>query len=85
VIILAGGGPHLSAGHDLRADWTIGEEFTPVSCWGGFANPGPEGYLALEEEKMFLGMCWRWRNLPEPTIAATQGKTIAGGPVLAWS
>jgi enoyl-CoA hydratase len=86
VIILAGDGPHFSAGHDLKpdADWTVGEQFTPVSCWGGFTNPGAEGYMALEEE-LFLGMCWRWRNLPKPTIAATQGKTIAGGLMLAWS
>lgn len=84
VIILAGDGPHFSAGHDLRAEWTVDDSFKPVSCWGGFKLPGVEGYMAVEEE-LFLGMCWRWRNLPKPTIAATQGKTIAGGLMLAWS
>jgi enoyl-CoA hydratase len=29
-------------------------------------------------------MCWRWRNLPKPLIAAAQGKTIAGGLMLLW-
>jgi enoyl-CoA hydratase len=84
VIILAGDGPHFSAGHDLHASWTVDDAFTPVGCWGGFTSPGVEGYLAVEEE-LFLGLCWRWRNLPKPTIAATQGKTIAGGLMLAWS
>jgi enoyl-CoA hydratase len=39
--------------------------------------------MAVEEE-IYLGMCWRWRNLPKPTIAQVQGKTIAGGLMLAW-
>lgn len=84
VVILAGDGPHFSAGHDLRADWTIDDAFKPVGCWGGFDLPAAEGYMAVEEE-LFLGLCWRWRNFPKPTIAATQGKTIAGGLMLAWS
>ncbi len=29
-------------------------------------------------------MCWRWRNLPKPLLAAAQGKTIAGGLMLLW-
>ena len=29
-------------------------------------------------------MCWRWRNLPKPTIAQVHGKTIAGGLMLMW-
>jgi len=29
-------------------------------------------------------MCWRWRNIPKPVIAATHGKTIAGGLMLLW-
>jgi enoyl-CoA hydratase len=84
VVILAGDGPHFSAGHDLRADWTADTGYAPVSCWGGFKLPGAEGYMAAEEE-LFLGLCWRWRNFPKPTIAAAQGKTIAGGLMLVWS
>ena len=29
-------------------------------------------------------MCWRWRNLPIPTVAQVHGKTIAGGLMLMW-
>lgn len=39
--------------------------------------------MAMEEE-VFLGLCWRWRNLPKPTIAQVQGKAIAGGLMLVW-
>jgi enoyl-CoA hydratase len=82
VIVLAADGPHFSSGHDLR-DQTQMSEFAPVSNWGGFSAPGAEGHMAVEEE-IYLGMCWRWRNLPKPTIAQVQGKTIAGGLMLAW-
>lgn len=92
VVILAGDGPSFSAGHDLDADWAVTDEdqrraswgdHTAVTCWGGFTQPGAEGWMAMEEE-LFLGLCWRWRNFPKPTIAATQGKVIAGGLMLAW-
>jgi enoyl-CoA hydratase len=36
------------------------------------------------EEEVYFNMCWRWRNLPKPVIAAAQGKTIAGGLMLLW-
>jgi enoyl-CoA hydratase len=83
VVILAGDGPHFSAGHDLRESSSMAG-FEPVSCWGGFDLPGAEGWLATEEE-IYLGLCWRWRNMPKPTIAAVQGKAIAGGLMLVWS
>jgi enoyl-CoA hydratase len=82
VIILAGDGPHFSSGHDLRETTTMAE-FEPVGAWGGFDLPGAEGYMAQEEE-IYLGMCWRWRNLPKPTIAQVHGKTLAGGLMLMW-
>ena len=82
VAILGATGPHFSSGHDLR-DRTPMSEFTPVSNWGGAARPGAEGYMAAEEE-IYLQMCWRWRNLPKPTIAQVQGKAIAGALMLAW-
>lgn len=82
VVILAAEGPHFSSGHDLR-DRTPITDFTPVSCWGGFEQPGAEGHMAYEEE-LFLGLCWRWRNLPKPTIAQVHGKVIAGGLMLVW-
>ncbi|MDQ1566368.1 MAG: enoyl-CoA hydratase [Actinomycetota bacterium] len=82
VVILAADGPHFSSGHDLR-DKSRMDEFTPVSCWGGFDLPGAEGWMAVEEE-IYLGLCWRWRNFPKPTIAQVQGKAIAGGLMLVW-
>ncbi|MDP4701670.1 MAG: enoyl-CoA hydratase-related protein, partial [Ilumatobacteraceae bacterium] len=83
VIILAANGPHFSAGHDL-SDYSVPmDAFTPVSTAGGFTLPGAEGYMAVETE-IYLGMCWRWRNIPKPTIAEVQGKVIAGGLMLVW-
>lgn len=82
VIILAADGPHFSSGHDLR-DTTPLEHFDMVSNFGAYTKPGAEGRQAVEEE-IYLGMCWRWRNLPKPTIAEVQGKVIAGGLMLAW-
>lgn len=82
VIVLAADGPHFSSGHDLR-DTTALDDFEPVGTWGGAALPGAEGLLAIEHE-IYLGFCWRWRNLPKPTIAQVQGKTIAGGLMLVW-
>ena len=83
VIILAANGPHFSAGHDL-SDYSVPmDAFTPVSTAGGFTLPGVEGYMAVETE-IYLGMCWRWRNIPKPTIAEVQGKVIAGGLMLVW-
>lgn len=82
VVVLAADGPHFSSGHDLR---DAGSPIThqPVSCWGGFELPGAEGWLAVEEE-IYLGLCWRWRNFPKPTIASVQGKAIAGALMLVW-
>lgn len=82
VIVLAADGPHFSSGHDLK-DRTAISDFEPVGTWGGGALPGAEGYMAVEHE-IYLGFCWRWRNLPKPTIAQVQGKVIAGGLMLAW-
>ena len=82
VIVLAADGPHFSSGHDLR-DRSPMSDFEPVGTWGEFEKPGAEGYMAVEYE-IYLGMCWRWRNLPIPTIAQVQGKTIAGGLMLMW-
>lgn len=82
VVILAADGPHFSSGHDLR-DGDPMSDFTPVSCWGGFTLPGAEGYFAVEEE-IYVNLCWRWRNMPKPTIAQVHGKVIAGGLMLVW-
>jgi enoyl-CoA hydratase len=49
----------------------------------GYHRSGAEGRQAREEE-IYTGFCERWRNIPKPTIAAVQGKCIAGGLMLAW-
>jgi len=82
VVILAADGPHFSSGHDLR-DETEMSEFDRVTPWGGFDDPGFEGYFAQEQE-LYLGLCWRWRDLPKPTIAQVHGRVIAAGLMLVW-
>jgi enoyl-CoA hydratase len=82
VIVLGADGPHFSSGHDLAENMEEGE-FPPVGTWGGTKLPGIEGYMAAEEE-LYFDLCWRWRNLPKPTIAQVHGKTIAGGLMLVW-
>ena len=82
VIVLQADGPHFCSGHDLR-DTTSFDEFEGVSPHGGFDREGQEGHMAWEEE-VYFQMCWRWRNIPKPLIAAAQGKTIAGGLMLLW-
>lgn len=86
VIILAGAGPHFSAGHDLRATTKneAGIDFPPIGAWGGFREPGAHGRMAREQE-IYLQITRRWRNLAKPTIAEVHGKCIAGGLMLAWA
>lgn len=82
VVILDAEGPHFSAGHDLSP----GDGNGPLPCVhhvGRFDQPGALGQMSAEEE-YYIGMCWRWRNFPKPTIAQVQGKVIAGGLMLVW-
>jgi enoyl-CoA hydratase len=85
VIILAGADPHFSAGHDLTGDggktW---RDYPIVGTWCGFDCDGAEARFSREKE-IYQGITERWRNLPKPTIAAVQGKCIAGGLMLAWA
>lgn len=83
VIVLAAEGRHFSSGHDLRALAPDMDEFPTVGTQCHFESPGAEGHMAREAE-MFIGLCWRWRNIPKPTIAQVQGKVIAGGLMLVW-
>jgi enoyl-CoA hydratase len=82
VVVLQADGPHFSSGHDLRDDEPH-RDFDLVFPYGGFSRPGQEGQMAWEDE-LYFQMCWRWRNLPKPVIAAAQGATIAGGLMLLW-
>jgi enoyl-CoA hydratase len=82
VIVLRAEGKHFSAGHDLR-DKSNHLDFPQVFPQSGFTGEGQEGMMAHEEE-VYFNMCWRWRNIPKPVIAAAQGMTIAGGLMLLW-
>ena len=85
-VIIGADGPHFSSGHDIKGKGRRGGpgDFGPPKMGvGGFERPGQEGHMAVEQE-IFLGFCWRWRNMPKPTIAAVQGKAIAGGLMLVW-
>ncbi|HAP76284.1 MAG TPA: enoyl-CoA hydratase [Acidimicrobiaceae bacterium] len=82
VIVLQADGPHFSSGHDLR-DRSSFSDMPLVTPNGGFSADGQEGHYAWEDE-LYFQMCWRWRNLPKPLLAAAQGKTIAGGLMLLW-
>jgi enoyl-CoA hydratase len=82
VIVLRAEGKHFSAGHDLR-DKSNHLDFPQVFPQSGFSGEGEEGMMAHEEE-VYFNMCWRWRNIPKPVIAAAQGMTIAGGLMLLW-
>ena len=86
VIVLAGSGPHFSAGHDLRPAGknAAGADFPAIGGWGGFAEPNAHGRFAREQE-IYLQITRRWRNLAKPTIAEVHGKCIAGGLMLAWA
>ncbi|MFT7219417.1 MAG: enoyl-CoA hydratase [Candidatus Azotimanducaceae bacterium] len=81
VIVLAADGPDFSSGHDMKDREPITHK--PVGTWGGFTQPGVEGHWGFEEE-VYLGLCWRWRNIPKPTMVEVQGRVIAGGLMLVW-
>ena len=82
VVILDADGPHFSSGHDVSGESREVHDFC-VNHVGGFDQPGVLGHMSAEEE-YYLGMCWRWRNFPKPTIAQVHGKVIAGGLMLVW-
>jgi len=82
-IVLAADGKHFSSGHDLADLDPDMSELHTIGTQCHFDADGAEGYMAREAE-MYVGMCWRWRNIPKPTIASVQGKVIAGGLMLVW-
>jgi enoyl-CoA hydratase len=87
VIVLAGAGPHFSAGHDIGTPGRdIHKSFPRVATtwWPHEDKPGAEN-LYVREQELYLGMCRRWRELPKPTVAMVQGACIAGGLALAWA
>jgi len=86
VIVLAGAGPHFSAGHDIGTPGRDIDRSFPRRAtlwWNHVGAPGAESRYARESE-VYLGMCRRWREIPKPTIAMVQGACVAGGLMLAW-
>jgi enoyl-CoA hydratase len=88
VVIVAADGEHFSSGHDLKdhpdiADDTSWRDFPPVSAWGQEGGEGVSASYAAELE-IYVHLCWRWRNLPKPTIAQVQGMVIGGGLMVMW-
>jgi enoyl-CoA hydratase len=86
VVVLAGSGPHFSAGHDIGTpERDIHKSFARVATtwWEHEDKAGVEATYVREQE-LYLGMCRRWRELPKPTIAMVQGACVAGGLMLAW-
>ncbi|TKA09170.1 enoyl-CoA hydratase [Actinacidiphila oryziradicis] len=86
VIVLAGAGPHFSAGHDIgtpERDAHLPFERRAGLWWDHSDRSGAESRFARESE-VYLGMCRRWRELPKPVIASVQGACVAGGLMLAW-
>lgn len=85
VIILAANGKHFSSGHDLaeQSPHDRMHDHPTVGSMCGFGCAGAEAQMSREEE-IYLGFSERWRNIPKPTIAAVQGKCIAGGLMLVW-
>jgi enoyl-CoA hydratase/carnithine racemase len=71
VIVLRGNGRHFSAGHDLKDRWPAPKDITLE-------------WIYNAETRRYLEYTLRWRNIPKPSIAAVQGKCIAGGLMLCW-
>lgn len=72
VIVLRGAGKHFSAGHDLGdRSWPDPSEITLERIYN-------------IEARRYLEYSLRWRNVPKPSIAAVQGRCIAGGLLLCW-
>jgi enoyl-CoA hydratase len=72
VIVLRGEGKHFSAGHDLKdKSWPDPSKITLDRIYG-------------LESRRYLEYSLRWRNVPKPSIAAVQGRCIAGGLLLCW-
>lgn len=80
VIVLRAAGKHFSAGHDLSNE---GDDGAPdLTVAGG--DRIELGKMYRWEARKYFGYSWHWRNIPKPTIAAVQGRAIAGALNLVW-
>ena len=73
VIVFKSNGKHFSAGHDLSR---TKDSTAPVE-WHADTHYD-------WETRTYLGYAKAWREVPKPSIAAVQGKCIAGGLMLCW-
>jgi enoyl-CoA hydratase len=73
VIIFKSNGKHFSAGHDMSSTRSGAE---PVEYHADT--------LYDWETRHYLQYAKSWREVPKPSIAAVQGKCIAGGLMLCW-
>src|SRR5690349_21442049 len=71
VVVLKANGRHFSSGHDLKGGGPAPDKITLERIYG-------------IEARRYLEYTLRWRNVPKPSIAAVQGKCIAGGLMLCW-
>jgi enoyl-CoA hydratase/carnithine racemase len=71
VIVMRANGKHFSSGHDLKSGMALPDKITLESIY-------------QLEARTYLEYALRWRNVPKPSIAAVQGKCIAGGLLLCW-
>lgn len=74
VILLRAEGPHFSAGHDLSE--------VPDGYWTAGHGRVESGYRW--ESEHYWGYTRKWRDIPKPSIAAVQGRCIAGGLMLVF-
>jgi enoyl-CoA hydratase len=71
VVVLKANGRHFSSGHDIKGGGPVPDKITLEHIYG-------------VEARRYLEYTLRWRNVPKPSIAAVQGKCIAGGLMLCW-
>lgn len=71
VIVLRAEGKHFSSGHHIGDPGAFPDKITLESIYSA-------------ESRRYLEYSLRWRNVPKPSIAAVQGRCIAGGLLLCW-
>ena len=80
VIVFKSTGKHFSAGHDMASTERDPEALTAEF---GDVMSTADGHYDWEC-RHYLHYAKTWRDIPKPSIAAVQGKCIAGGLMLCW-